>query len=256
MEIFSKNITSPVSSPFEVSSRILMDKAAGGVPLFKTMKMIEDLGRLFTTDKENRKDYYAIFECPFCKKHFKASKSHVKTGHTQSCGCKSHELTATKKTVHGISSHPIYGIWRNMVQRCTNPKEKEYKNYGARGITICDEWRGSITTFYEWAIQNGYQKGLIFDRENNDGNYEPFNCRWVTTNISAENNRLIRKSNKSGYRGVFFRKKKNLKKPWKANIQWNYVTYKLGYYSTAVDAAMAYNNFVTQHKTNHPLNKI
>ena len=228
----------------------------GGTPYFSTMKMIQNLGRIYATSKSKQRTLFAIYECPYCKEPFKAMTSHIKDWHTQSCGCKSHELTASKKTTHGISSHPIYGAWRNMIRRCKDPKEKEYKNYGARGISVCVEWEDNVTTFYNWAMQNGYKEGLVLDREDNEGNYEPNNCRWINTNVSAENKRLLRYDNKTGYRGIMFRKKKNLKRPWRAMINWNNIAYKLGYYSTPRQAAQAYNNFVIIHKTNHPLNKL
>ncbi len=189
-------------------------------------------------------------------KAFKASVSHVNSGHTRSCGCKQLELRSEKRIIHGLARHPIYGAWRNMIQRCYNPSVVEYKNYGGRGISVCTGWRKSVLMFYEWSLLNGYETGLLLDRENNDGNYEPDNCRWVTFNISCQNNSLLRSSNTSGYRGVIFRKKKNLKKPWLARIQWNNIEYKLGWYSTSHQAAEAYNNFVIDNKTNHPLNKV
>jgi hypothetical protein len=76
-----------------------------------------------------------------------------------------------------------------MIYRCENPKEKEYHNYGGRGISVCDEWRGNVEKFIEWALQNGYREGLQIDRMNNDGNYEPTNCRFVTPMQNCQNTR-------------------------------------------------------------------
>lgn len=248
-------ITAPKADAITPSG--VVDKpSACGAFIITSMKMIQDLGKVLQTPNSKRPFPMAIYECPFCGKHFKASIYHIRDGHTKSCGCISHKMTGEKKATHGLSKHPLYSIWRCMIDRCSNPSHENYKDYGMRGITVCDEWEGDVTAFYHWAIANGYRKGLVLDRENNNGNYTSENCRWTTTNISAENNRLIRKSNKSGYRGVWFRKKKNLKRPWKAIIQWNYVEYKLGYYASAIEAARAYNTFVINHKTNHPLNKI
>ena len=75
-----------------------------------------------------------------------------------------------------------------MKQRCLNPRCKAYKNYGARGINVCDEWM-EFEPFCEWALNNGYEKGLDLDRENNDGNYSPQNCRWVTRRSNINNRR-------------------------------------------------------------------
>ncbi|WAX23877.1 HNH endonuclease [Latilactobacillus phage TMW 1.1397 P1] len=76
-----------------------------------------------------------------------------------------------------------------MKQRCNNPKVKGYKNWGGRGILVCDEWKDSFYSFYLWATNNGYNHGLTIDRIDVDGNYEPSNCRWVTMKVQANNKR-------------------------------------------------------------------
>ena len=77
-----------------------------------------------------------------------------------------------------------------MKQRCYNPNHRKYKNYGARGIKICDEWLGNFATFYEWAINNGYEDNLSLDRIDVDKGYEPSNCRWADDNTQAHNKQL------------------------------------------------------------------
>ena len=77
-----------------------------------------------------------------------------------------------------------------MKQRCFNPKDRNYHNYGGRGITVCDEWLDYLT-FKKWCDENGYEQGLSIDRINNDGNYEPGNCRWVTQKVQNNNKRTI-----------------------------------------------------------------
>ena len=76
-----------------------------------------------------------------------------------------------------------------MKNRCFNPNTPRYKDYGARGITVCDEWKDDFKSFYDWSMSNGYSDDLTIDRINNDGNYEPSNCRWVTQMIQANNSR-------------------------------------------------------------------
>lgn len=105
-----------------------------------------------------------------------------------SCGCKRNAGGLSMLT-HGLSKHPIYKVWSDMIRRCYDQKCKNYKFYGAKGVSVCDEWRCNITNFYEWAIKNGWEKGLSIDRfPNNSGNYEPNNCRWATRH-QQDNNR-------------------------------------------------------------------
>lgn len=87
---------------------------------------------------------------------------------------------------HGESKTPLYRVWSAMIQRCTNPNNENYVRYGGRGIVICLEWM-NFEAFRDWAFSHGYVKGLYIDRENNDGNYGPENCHWVTSAKSAFN---------------------------------------------------------------------
>ena len=89
--------------------------------------------------------------------------------------------------LHGGKKEHLYMVWCTIKQRCLNPNNKQYSYYGGRGITICDEWVNDYSAFREWSTNNGYQKGLQIDRIDNDGNYEPSNCRWVDRKTQSNN---------------------------------------------------------------------
>ena len=112
----------------------------------------------------------------------------LRNGTTKSCGCLADESRKTCRLDHGMSHSVIYNTWCNMKQRCYNPNNAKYKNYGARGITVCDEWVSDFNSFYNWSINNGWEDGLTIDRINNDKGYSPDNCRW-TDLITQANNR-------------------------------------------------------------------
>lgn len=96
----------------------------------------------------------------------------------------------TTKT-HGMSNTKLYKVWASMKERCSRKKHKQFKNYGGRGIIVCDEWL-KFEPFCQWALKNGYSVGLWIDRIDNDGNYSPENCRFVSINEQAVNKRTNR----------------------------------------------------------------
>lgn len=117
----------------------------------------------------------------------------LRNGRTRSCGCllaqSSKKRMTQMLTKHGYSGSKLYKVYYGMLRRCDNPKEKEYHNYGGRGITVCQEWRENVEQFIEWALNNGYKEGLQIDRKDNDGDYEPGNCRFITTIDNCQNTR-------------------------------------------------------------------
>lgn len=128
-------------------------------------------------------------------------QSDLRSGKTVSCGCYNKDIINQPKT-HGKSRTKLYMVYTSIKQRCLNPNNKNYDDYGGRGIKICNEWEKDYITFEKWAIDNGYKEGLTIDRINNDGNYEPSNCRWSDKKTQV-NNQRIRKDNKTGIKGVF-----------------------------------------------------
>lgn len=135
------------------------------------------------SDRTDRSNAKWVCGCA-CGNTVVVTDSHLTCGHTTSCGCFRREA----RTTHGMSSSPEYASWLSMIQRCTNPLNDVYQYYGGRGVTVCDRWLNSFECFYDDMGPRPTQ-GHSIDRENNDGNYEPGNCRWATPEQQANNKR-------------------------------------------------------------------
>lgn len=110
-----------------------------------------------------------------CGKLFISSLRKIKSGNTKSCGCKKYPCDRM-----GLSSSKLYKVWHSMIRRCYCEKSKDYKSYGRRGIDVCEEWKNSFISFYNWSKNNGYSEGLELDRIKNHLGYSPDNCQYIT----------------------------------------------------------------------------
>lgn len=115
-------------------------------------------------------------------------KCAIINGNTKSCGCLNRELAIKRNTKHNLRKEECSNTFYSMHRRCYNPKHSSYKNYGGRGIKVCQEWH-DIKNFVKWCKDNGYKKGLQLDRINNDKDYSPSNCRFVTPKDNLRNTR-------------------------------------------------------------------
>ena len=150
----------------------------------------------------------------------------LKNGQTKSCGCLQREKIKEKSTKHGKRKSPIYKVWINIRQRCYNPNNQDYRYYGGRGIKVCERWH-KFENFYE-DMGDIYKNGLTIERINNDGHYEPKNCKWVIPSKQQWNKRC---------RGYYW---DACSQKWQARIMKNNKPIFLGLFTYEEDARKAY----------------
>lgn len=134
-----------------------------------------------------------------CGNEVNVQIGHLRDGHTQSCGCLHSEQLVKSNTKHNLSGTRLYNIWSNMKSRCDDANDPKYKNYGARGVKVCNEWY-EASVFFDWARQSGYSDDLTLDRIDVNGNYEPDNCRWVdykTQSLNRTDNHYLTHNGKT-----------------------------------------------------------
>lgn len=175
----------------------------------------EKFGRLTAKIRLGAADKWgsSLWECQCdCGNIVRVRVDNLTRGITKSCGCLKREVAVvtTKrrnqedrslkygKLVHGGTGTRLFRIWCAMRSRCTDANNPAYKHYGGRGIKICDEWIKDFANFRDWALGNGYKEDLEIDRENNDGNYEPGNCRWVIHQVNMTNTRRSKRNARKG----------------------------------------------------------
>lgn len=151
-------------------------------------------GRLTAIKRVGTKHGKALWLCKCdCGGQKETISTNLLRGQTTSCGCKVVENVRSISCKHGEShTSRLYNIWAGMKKRCYSPNNHKYKDYGARGIKMCNEWLKDYTVFRDWAMANGYTDGTTIDRIDNNGNYEPGNCRWITVAEQQKNRRNTR----------------------------------------------------------------
>lgn len=119
-------------------------------------------------------------------KYLGVSQCSVASCYRRKRKCKGYTVERGESTTHMETKTRLHRIWLGMHERCSRPKHPHFKSYGGRGIKVCEEWK-SYESFRDWALSNGYSDDLTIDRKDNDGNYEPSNCRWITIKEQAAN---------------------------------------------------------------------
>ena len=209
----------------------------------------ERFGRLLVVSKgetvekyDGRRNRYFRYWNVLCDCGSKKSirQDSLRSGLATSCGCLRAEEAAKRARkafkTHGMTQHPRYGTWKSMMNRCENPNDRAYKNYGGRGISVTEEWRGSPENFLAWAEQQEHcnNKKFSLDRVDVNGNYEPSNCRFANDSTQGLNRRSS-VNNSSGYHGVS--KRSNGK--WRARITKDGNIINLGTFEKLEDAVEA-----------------
>lgn len=166
--------------------------------------------------KTTRKTYW-ICECE-CGNEKTIRSDRLLGGVTSSCGCvkkQQDDINLIKNHRHQKSGTRLYNIWQNMKNRCYKETDKRYHRYGGRGIIVCEEWQG-VDEFLKWASETGYKDNLTIDRIDNDGNYEPSNCKWSTLKEQSNNRRTTHK--------ITYQNKTQSLKEWTEELGLNYGT--------------------------------
>ena len=201
------------------------------------------------THRENNRTYAKVI-CPTCEVVYKTRLDHLVTVNYQT-ECKSCS-SKRKGLKHGFCKERLYRVHQGMKSRCRGKTDHGYKYYGGRGIDVCSEWE-EYANFRKWSMANGYKAGLTIDRKNNDGDYEPSNCRWVDRFCQAQSARVLSAKNTSGYRGVSDHKGA---RKFMAEIMVNGIKHYLGLFDTALEGAKAHDSFAVENSPHTSINGV
>lgn len=185
--------------------------------------------------------YKGRYRC-FCGKEFVTKTIYVRTGDTKSCGCyNAYKIKNNVNYIDGRARTRLNNIYKSIIRRTTDEKDKSYPYYGGKGIRMCEEWLQDFSLFKIWAEENGYKEDLTIDRINSNGNYSPDNCRWATrlqqsTNLPKRNNTV------SKYKGVTPKDNR-----WRARVYYKRKLVLDKYFLTEKEAALAYNEAALKH---------
>lgn len=207
------------------------------------LQVIKDLG-MFEKNNGTYKLRKVVLLCPECNKEFTVDNTQRNKQRNMCFSCVTNNCVTNKYT-------RLYNIWKGMKHRVHSKDEHRSNSYADKGITVCKEWQ-SFDNFKDWALANNYTDSATIDRRDNDGNYEPSNCRWTDTLTQMANTRQLIASNTSGYRGVS-------QTPY--GVFDSYITVNkkrthLGYYDTALEAAKARDTYVIKNNLEHTLNNV
>ena len=210
------------------------------------VKVGDRFGRLTIIGERIDRNKVVYFPCRCdCGATKEVRWNNLQSGTTKSCGCYRTQIIRERSYVHGETRTRLYNTWIRMRDRCNNPKNKQYENYGGRGIKVCDEWERSYEAFKKWSCENGYDEKLngfqsSIDRIDNNKGYSPDNCRWVDM--------LTQGNNKSTNKRITYNGKTQTYSQWGRELGINPHTiryrYVLGY---CLDDVFYKGNLIYKH---------
>jgi len=145
-------------------------------------KINDRFGRLVVLRRAGKsKHNKSVYECVCdCGAIALVVNGHLRSGHTNSCGCFNRDICRELQTKHGVSDHDLYSTWKDIKRRCYDENNKNYRWYGAKGVKMCADWLNSPKEFVDWGKNNGWVEGITIDRLDSSGDYEPENCQFIS----------------------------------------------------------------------------